>query len=81
MDWEDDYEQAIADAGGFGLTQKIASFCLMVFRNQGNTFNYAFPFLLAKQIYDCRFDSDSVFESCSTEQICEAKHSARFVEY
>lgn len=69
------------DAGGFGLLQKIAITCLMVFRNSGNTFNYAFPFLLMKQLYDCRYNTTDEFMHCSTADICAAKASNIFVEY
>ena len=61
------------DAGGFGLAQRIATFCFMVIRNQNNQFNYGLTFLLMKQLYDCRYDPASDFTHCPSEEICAAR--------
>lgn len=53
----------------------------MFIRLSGNTFSYGFTFLVMKQIYDCRFNPEEAFASCSTESICAARQSGDFVEY
>jgi MFS family permease len=34
-----------------------------------------------KQLYDCRYDANSDFKHCPTDQICAAREAGLFVEY
>jgi hypothetical protein len=67
VDWEDDYNQALLDAGGLGKLQLLATCCLMVIRLTGNSFNYGFTFLVMNQFYSCRFSPDDTMTSCATD--------------
>jgi len=64
-------EKAIAQMGGFGRFQWLAAVTLIIAKNGGIYFYYAFAFLTLEQMYQCRYDTSSPFTSCQAEtDIC-----------
>lgn len=65
-------EEALERVGLFGLSQKLLAFVTAVARTSGNTFVYAYAFLIMPQQYECALKGSQNFATCSVEEVCQA---------
>ena len=69
-------DQALEQVGSLGRIQWLVIAVNSIARNMNNYLYYPFAYLVLEQQFLCAYSSDSEFNQCSAERICEARQES-----